>query len=173
MTAMLASNELRFTRKIILVFVTAVATVLSIRDPPSKNEALREACASGLESAVAGLLNSGADPHAVGFFLFVLSLSLSSIQIRSPTVSLQANDDSENDVGETPLHLACISGNAKVVSLLLKAGADPNRRAHGPRQDDFVVFLAVFSLCDDLRLNVRIFKIASDVAVDLVCVRGI
>jgi hypothetical protein len=68
--------------------------------------ALREAAGSGEVDQAVALLAEGADPNARG--------------------------DKADDAGETPLHLACIGGSARLIRALLGAGADPNARATGP-----------------------------------------
>ena len=47
-----------------------------------------------------------------------------------------ASPNSKSAIGETALHLACIYGHHRTISVLLAAGADPNARAHGENSLD-------------------------------------
>ena len=80
----------------------AAAALAAAAGPGDADAELREACGRGAAQEVLELLGHGASPHS-------------------------ATAD-----GERPLHLACIGGDAAIVSMLVEAGADPNARATGP-----------------------------------------
>jgi ankyrin repeat protein len=49
------------------------------------------------------------------------------------SVSSNQGGDLKDDAGETPLHLACIGGDAQLVTALLSSGATVDARATGPK----------------------------------------
>ena len=58
--------------------------------------------------------------------LLFLSISLGINEIAEFLLSLKANPDLQNDLGETPLFQAVENSNHKIINLLLEAGANPN-----------------------------------------------
>ncbi|KAK0067811.1 serine/threonine-protein phosphatase 6 regulatory ankyrin repeat subunit C, partial [Biomphalaria pfeifferi] len=78
------------------------------------------------------MLNKGVDPN---FFknslnrqtpLHLASEDLASEKIVGILLFFSANPNAQDSIGCTPLHLACLHGNAATVELLVQAGADVN-----------------------------------------------
>ncbi|KAH9496770.1 hypothetical protein Btru_009367 [Bulinus truncatus] len=93
---------------------------------------LMQAVKSHSIQKVRSLLNKGADPN---FFknslnrqtpLHLASEDPASEKIAGVLLFFGANPNAQDSVGCTPLHLACLYGNAGTVDLLLQAGADVN-----------------------------------------------
>jgi ankyrin repeat protein len=97
------------------------------------NIALQLAAQSGEASAVAQLLEAGADPNATelsGITPILYASMNGHAVVVSALLEAGANPNSPEKTGATPVMYAAMNGHEAVVSALLKGGADAN--AHAP-----------------------------------------
>ena len=84
----------------------------------------------GLTDAVQSLLRIGTDPTQLDD-LSETALHKAVREGHIDTVSallVTCDVNAESNIGMTPLHWACVTGNREIVELLLQHGADPNMR---------------------------------------------
>ena len=95
---------------------------------------LVEAVRHGDPAAVRALLQARVDVHARqpdGATALHWAAYLDDIETADLLLDAGARPDAANDLGVTPLYLACENGNAALVRRLLAAGADPNAALRG------------------------------------------
>ena len=122
-----------------LVSAVVVCTLLGLASPPP-TAATQRTAAPPLDlrlvdatqrkdaEAVRSLLNERVDidtPHADGATALAWAVHWDALDIASLLIGAGANVNAANELGVTPLMLACINGSAPMVDALLQAGADP------------------------------------------------
>lgn len=118
-----------------------------------KTPPMHRAAYLGLTEAVQSLLRIGTDPSQLDD-LSETPLHKAVREGHTKTVEAlleTCNVNAESNMGMTPLHWACVTGNVEIVELLLKHGADPNKRDEcidGMTASDMAVSLGYTEIAD-------------------------
>ncbi len=109
----------------VMVVLSAIASVAAASgDPP-----LVQAVKSGDTAAVRTLLKQKVDVNATapdGTTALHWAVHRDDAEVATALIGAGANVETPNRYGVTPLALACLNANPRVVELLLKSGANPN-----------------------------------------------
>lgn len=100
------------------------------RELESKTPPMHRAAYLGLTDAVQSLLRIGIDPAQLDSLSETpLHKAVREGHTCTVVALLESCDvNAESNIGMTPLHWACVTGNREIVELLLSRGADPYKR---------------------------------------------
>lgn len=99
-------------------------------DLERKAPPMHRAAYLGMTDAVQSLLKIGSDPSQLDDLSeTALHKAVREGHIETVQALLVTGDvNAESNIGMTPLHWACVTGNDEIVALLLEYGADPHKR---------------------------------------------
>lgn len=105
--------------------------------------ALMYAARDGHYNAVKRLLDAGCNPLICSRhgYCAILGAAQNGFYSVVELLSLYVSVDTADEDGVTPLMCACLNNHARVVSLLLQLGADPNRKNHMGRTAAMIALL--------------------------------
>src|SRR5882672_5778648 len=122
---------MRVTRRLTAIMTAALASSLYAQSPRGDDVRLLDAVKQGDHAAISQLLGGTVNVNVNiaapdGTTALHWAAERADVETATRLVAGGANVRAANRYGVTPLSLACITGNAAMITVLLEAGADPN-----------------------------------------------